>query len=222
VPRLFSQQYYFLVEGECEERYLRRLQELINGSQSAIQRVAFVIKIKRNTSMTSMVKNLLPWGNNTIVEVVDYEGSSQSDQQTFLHILDDMAKAAHLKPGVKCALGYSNLTFELWILLHKMDCRRTLDNKKQYLTLLNMAYGFDFETLGKFKQEKSFKKVLDSLTLEDVKTAINRAEAIRKRNERELTPKKYKRYFYFEKNPDCSLQEFIKKILSDCGLMDKK
>lgn len=217
MPRLFSKQYYFLAEGECEERYLRRLQELINESQAAIQHVSFVIK--RNTSMTSMVKNQLPWGKNAIVEVVDYEGSSQSDQQTFLHVLDDMAKASRLKSGVKCVLGYSNLTFELWILLHKMDCRRTLDNKKQYLELLNKAYEFDFETLTKFKQEKNFKKVLDSIALEDVKTAVNRAEAIRKRNEQELTPKKYKSFLYFEKNPDCSLQERIREILEDCGLM---
>lgn len=173
--------------------------------------------------MTSMVKNLLPWGNNTIVEVVDYEGSSQSDQQTFLHVLDDMAKAARLKPGVKCALGYSNLTFELWILLHKMDCRRILDNKKQYLDLLNKAYKSEFETLGKFKQEKNFKKILESITLEEVKDAVKKAEAIRKQNEQDSIPIIYKKeYKYFKKNPDCSLQEFIRKILSDCGLMEEK
>ncbi|WP_416181771.1 RloB domain-containing protein [Acidaminococcus timonensis] len=215
--KLFSQQYHFLVEGECEERYLQRLQDLINGSQAVTQHVSFVIK--RNTSMTSMVKNLSPWVKTTIVEVIDYEGSSQSDQQTFMNELDDMAKATRLKPGIKCVLGYSNLTFELWILLHKMDCRKTLDNKKQYLGLLKKAYGSDFETLDKFKEEKKFQKVLKSLTLEDVKTAIQRAEVIRKWNEQDSIPKIYRKYRYFEKNPDCSLQEFIRRILEDCGLM---
>ena len=142
MPKLVFQQYHFLVEGECEERYLRRLQELINERQDIGQKVSFVIK--RGMTMTSMVKNLSPWVKTTIVEVMDYEGSSQSDQQTFVHALDDMEKASHLKPGVKCVLGYSNLTFELWILLHKMDCRRTLDNKKQYLDLLNQAYKSKF------------------------------------------------------------------------------
>lgn len=221
MQKLVFQQYHFLVEGECEERYLRRLQKLINERQDIGQKVSFVIK--RGMTMTSMVKNLLPWGNNTIVKVVDYEGSGQSDQQTFLHVLDDMVKAARLKSGVKCALGYSNLTFELWMLLHKMDCRRTLDNKKQYLRLLNQAYGFDFETLGKFKQDKNFQKVLNKIGLEDVKTAIKRAEAIRKQNEQDSIPTIYKKkYKYFKKNPDCSLQEFIREILEDCGLMDMK
>lgn len=221
MPKLVFQQYHFLVEGECEERYLRRLQELINERQDIGQKVSFVIK--RGMTMTSMVKNLSPWVKTTIVEVMDYEGSSQSDQQTFVHALDDMEKASHLKPGVKCVLGYSNLTFELWILLHKMECRRTLDNKKQYLDLLNQAYKSKFETLSKFKQEKSFKKVLNSIDLEDVKTAIQRAEAIRKQNEQDSIPIIYqKKYKYFKKNPDCSLQEFIRKILEDCGLMDMK
>lgn len=221
MPKLFSQQYHFRVEGECEERYLRRLQNLINGSQAVTQHVSFVIK--RNTSMTSMVKNLSPWVKTTIVEVIDYEGSSQSDQQKFMNELDDMAKASRLKSGVNCALGYSNLTFELWILLHKMDCRRTLDNKNQYLGLLNQAYKSKFETLRKFKQEKNFKKVLNSIDLEDVKTAIQRAEAIRRQNEQDSIPTIYKKkYKYFKKNPDCSLQEFIREILEDSGLMDMK
>lgn len=221
MPKLFSQQYYFLVEGECEERYLRRLQKLINERQDIGQKVSF--DIKRGVTMTSMVKNLSPWVKTTIVEVMDYEGSSQSDQQTFVHALDDMEKASHLKPGVKCVLGYSNLTFELWILLHKMDCRRTLDNKKQYLDLLNKAYKSEFETLSKFKQEKNFKKILESITLEEVKDAIKKAEAIRKQNEQDSIPTIYKKKFkYFKKNPDCSLQEFIRKILEDCGLMDMK
>lgn len=44
LQRRTSNQYYFLVEGECEERYLRWLQSLIMQDPNRITNVSFTIK----------------------------------------------------------------------------------------------------------------------------------------------------------------------------------
>lgn len=212
-------QYYFLVEGECEERYLRWLQNLINQEPDRIANVSFTIK--RNIRMVSWVKHLPLMGKTQIVQVVDYEGNQPNDRQTFLNMLNDIHRASQIKQ-VDCQLGYSNLTFELWILLHKIDYRVPLNTKAQYLEQLNRAFHKNFETLKKYKQEKNFQSVLQTITLDDVKKAISRAEKIRKYNEQNFHKEVYKRkYIYFKDNPDCSLQEVVKAVLIESGIMRK-
>ena len=219
MQRRASNQYYFLVEGECEERYLRWLQNLINQEPNRIVNVSFTIK--RDVKMVSWVKHLSLMGKTRIVQVVDYEGNQPNDRQTFLNMLDDMHQASRIKQ-VDCQLGYSNLTFELWILLHKIDYRTPLTTKSQYLEQLNRAFHKNFETLKKYKQEKNFQNILQNITLDDVKKAIARAERIRKYNEENFHKEVYKRkYIYFKDNPDCSPQEAIKDVLTECGLMKK-
>ena len=217
LQRRTSNQYYFLVEGECEERYLRWLQSLIMQDPNRITNVSFTIK--KNMSMVSMVKNLSLMEKTSIVQVVDYEGNQSNERQTFLNVLEDMYRARRLKQA-DCRLGYSNLTFELWILLHKRDFNKSLNTKAEYLELLNKAYDKNFETLRKFKHEKNFQDILKAITLEDVKKAIDRAEKIRKFNEQNCHKEIYKgKFVYYKDNPDCSLQEAVKKVLTDCGLM---
>lgn len=171
--------------------------------------------------MVSWVKHLPLMGKTQIVQVVDYEGNQPNDRQTFLNMLKDMHQASQIKQ-VDCQLGYSNLTFELWILLHKVEFRTPLNTKSQYLEQLNRAYHKNFETLKKYKQEKNFQGVLQDITLDDVRKAISRAEKIRKYNEENFPKEIYKRkYIYFKDNPDCSLQEAIKEVLTKCGLMNQ-
>lgn len=116
--------------------------------------------------MVSWVKHLPLMGKTQIVQVVDYEGNQPNDRQTFLNMLNDIHRASQIKQ-VDCQLGYSNLTFELWILLHKIDYRVPLNTKAQYLEQLNRAFHKNFETLKKYKQEKNFQSVLQTITLID-------------------------------------------------------
>ena len=92
LQRRTSNQYYFLVEGECEERYLRWLQSLIMQDPNRITNVSFTIK--KNMSMVSMVKNLSLMEKTSIVQVVDYEGNQSNERQTFLNVLE-----VYIEPG---------------------------------------------------------------------------------------------------------------------------
>ena len=63
-----------------------------------------------------------------------------------------MAEAKSQKK-IKYALGYSNFTFELWMILHKRDCNGSLTDRRQYLNPINQAFGEKFENLDQYKHE---------------------------------------------------------------------
>lgn len=131
-----------------------------------------------------------------------------------------MAETRGLKKQITYKFGYSNFTFDLWMILHKMDCRGAFSHRKQYIAPINKAYGESFENMDAFKHEANFKRCLKKLTLEDVILAVERAKGIMETNERNgYTLHRYKGYSYYEENPSLKVWEIIEKILADCGLI---
>ena len=90
----------------------------------------------------------------------------------------------------------------------------------QYLDPLNRAYGEHFENLDQYKHENNFKRLLSTLTLDDVRSAVERAKAIMQTNQGNgYVLQQYKGYKYYNENPSLSVWEIVEKILSDCQLM---
>jgi hypothetical protein len=117
-------------------------------------------------------------------------------------------------------LGYSNFTFELWMVLHKADCNTAYAHRRNYLQPINRAYDEQFTELGQYKQEVNFKRVLEKNSLAEVKAAIERAKSIMQRNsENGLVLHQYKGYEYYKENPSLSVWESVETILKDCGLI---
>lgn len=165
-------------------------------------------------------KNLAILQKTKIVHITDYESDEPVHTTQFLAALGRMKDAKQGGKQINYVLGYSNLTFELWMILHMADCNGSLSHRRQYLGSLNRAYSEDFEDLKQYKHENNFKRILKKLTLENVKTAISRAEGIMRRNhENGYTPVEYKGFTYYRENPSLSIWEHIRMILSDCGLL---
>ena len=85
---------------------------------------------------------------------------------------------------------------------------------------LNRAYGETFENLDQYKHEDNFKRILNKLTIENVREAIRRADKIMQNN-RDVgyVQQQYKGYKYYKENPALSIGEQIEKIMKECGLM---
>lgn len=116
----------------------------------------------------------------------------------FRSLLDRMKQVQSSGKTIKYQLGYSNFTFELWMVLHKADCGGSLSDRNQYLSHINRANNEQFESLVQYKQENNFSKILSKLTLDDVKQAILRSKAIMQRNEENgYTLQRYKGYSYY-------------------------
>lgn len=150
--------YYFSVEGETEKWYLEWLQKTINADPSATCTVKLDSKIQKDP--LSRAKKITIIGKTEITHIFDYESSEPVHTQQFRTILDRMKQSEKLGKNIKYHLGYSNFTFELWIILHMIDCNGSLSHRRQYLAPLNRAYNESFENLNQYKQEANFKSLL--------------------------------------------------------------
>lgn len=213
-----TRKYYFSVEGETEKWYLDWLQKTINAIPESKYNVKLDAKIQKDP--LARVKGMTLLEQTEITHVFDRESEDSIHTKQFQETLDRMSDAEQLGKDINYKLGYSNFTFELWIILHKADCNGAKTNRKQYLSDLNKAYGEKFEDLNEYKRENDFKRILKKLTIEDVISAVRRAETIMKRNEESgYRLQQYKGYSFYKENPSLSVWEIVREILSECGII---
>ena len=209
--------YYFSVEGETEKWYLEWLQDEINRCKTAKNSVKIISQV--TSSPVSYVKRMNILKKTEVTHIFDFESAEPEYEKRFKGVLGEMKTAQTLGRNVKYRLGYSNLTFELWVILHKADCNGSLSDRKQYLSKINKAYGEEFEKLSDYKRETDFKRILGKLQLEDVFRAIERARRIQQKNleDGNRLMRDYG-FEYYRENPSLSIWEPVEKILLDCGI----
>lgn len=209
--------YYFSVEGSTEKWYLDWLQATINSEDDAEYLVKLDSKIEKNP--LNRAKNVTVIDETKITHIFDYESKDPEHIQQFRTTLKHMKEATKLGKNIRYQLGYSNFTFELWMILHMADCNGSLSHRSQYLDLLNRAYRENFQSLDHYKQERNFKSLLEKLTLDHVRKAIQRSQVIMQHNEDAgYKLVQYEGYNYYNENPSLSIWEIIDTILVDCKL----
>jgi len=120
--------------------------------------------------------------------------------------------------GITYKLGYSNYTFELWMLLHVADVNFAVRDRSSYLGLINRYFHRNYKSIDEFKKQNEFGKILDQfVTLDSVKLAIARAEKIVRNNDLDKKSKdKYSGFTFFRDNPDLSVHTVVQMILEVC------
>jgi hypothetical protein len=210
--------YYFSVEGETEQWYLKWLQSKINETPQAAAIISFDCPIEKNP--LKRAKSLVVTSKIDIYHISDYESEEQIHVKEFKDTMDNMKKAKGLGKQITYKFGYSNFTFDLWIILHKADCNGSFTNRGQYLNPINRAYDENFESMDDYKHEDNFKRILNKLTIENVIDAVNRAKVIMQRNkDNGYVLHEYKGYRYYKENPSLTIWESIERILKDCELV---
>ena len=212
--RLPIRLYYFSVEGETEYWYLMWLQDKVNEEGSC--RVKFDVKIEK--SPLKRTRGLSIIQKTDIWHFCDYESPDEVHVRQFMNTMDEMIESGTHKQ-VKYHLGYSNYTFDLWIILHKKACNGPKADRRQYITEINNAFQEHFEDMHQYKHENNFKRCLSELTLENVKSAISRAQIIMNNRINSDEATQYRTFRYYKTNPSLAVHEIIAKILADCGLM---
>lgn len=217
-----TKKYYFSVEGETEQWYLQWLQKTVNESKTAYS-VKFDSKIQKNP--LKRAKQISVLEKTEIIHLFDRESENAVHTKEFKQTLDKMKAAEKIGKNIKYHSGYSNFSFELWIILHKIDFYKTLSCRKQYLPVINKIFQEQFQNLKEYKEEQNFKKILNQLTLKNVSKAIDRAKTITNNNKKNgYKPEQYKGYKFYKENPSLSLWEFIEKILIEieCDVLFRK
>ncbi|WNS41579.1 RloB family protein [Paenibacillus sp. MMS20-IR301] len=209
--------YFFSVEGETEDLYLKRLQTLINSEPSANYKVSLDSKVEKDP--VKRAKSINITGKTKITHWYDYESNQPVHTTQFQTMIDRLRQTEKLGKQINYSLGYSNFTFELWIILHKNDSNRPYQDRSQYLQPINSAYAEQFANLDTYKQKDNFNRVLGKISLQDVKMAVTRAKKIMENNVgngyQEL---QYKKYTFYRENPSLTIWESVDQILEDCGL----
>lgn len=212
-----TRQYYFSVEGETEKWYLDWLGEQINHCDERSLDVKINAVIQKNP--IKYVKGLTTLSKITIYHIFDYESNEENHANFFLDTLSRMKESGKMGKEITYRLGYSNYTFELWILLHKQLLCSSMTNRKQYLKYINKTFSTNYQSLSEYKEEKNFTRILEQLSLQDVKKAISQAEMIMNQKQAlGYAPMQYKGYTYYRENPALSVHTIIRQILSDCKI----
>ena len=213
-----SKTFFFTVEGETEKWYLEWLQKQINECEEATYRAVFDCQIQKNP--LKRAKSLTVTTKTVLYHLSDYESNELIHVRNFKSTMDNLKAASKLGKEIKCQFGYTNLTFDLWIILHKIDCRTSFSHRKYYITPINNAFNESFENMDIYKHERNFKRILSKISLADVKNAINRAKSIQNKNaDNGYTLHQYKGYKYYEENPSLEIGNIIQNIFKECGIL---
>lgn len=218
-----SRQFYMSVEGvNCERLYFEHLAKLINLSG----RNQYNLKIspKAMTPMQYAKRNAYRpvdqrnGKNLPYIHIQDIEDFYNAQlQQKFYGIIDEMRNAERTF-GISYCLGYSNYTFELWMLLHIADMTSSVVNRAAYLQPINYYFHRNYSSLNEFKNADEFQKILDGfITLDTVFDAVRRAGQIVDNNVKQSKKKiTYRGVTFFQDNPDVTVHEIVQMILDVC------
>jgi hypothetical protein len=213
-----TKKYYFSVEGETEQWYLKWLQNLINQTPESKIKVSFDCPVQKNPLRRA--KSIVLTGKTEIYHISDYESNDETHVREFKETIDRMSEAKKIGKQINYKFGYSNLTFDLWIVLHKTDCNGALAHRKHYLQYINRGFCETFQKMDDYKHENNFKRILGKTSLQNVIDAVKRSKMIMKRNlENGYILQKYKGYEYYNENPSLAIWEIIERVLNDCGLV---
>lgn len=214
--RLLTQKYTFTVEGETEQWYFNWLMAQINACPERSYNVS--IDARKQQSPAKFYKGTTKKATPEAFHICDIESNEPVHVEKFQKILSEM-KDAKTDKDILYHLGYSNYTFELFIILHKRNCNGPFSHRSQYLAPVNLTFDERFEDLDHYKQENNFKRCLSKLSLDDVKAAVKRAEIISSNNEKDKKVlMQFKGYKYYRDNPALSIHEAVKRILTECGV----
>lgn len=192
MSRSESRQIHMSVEGKnCERLYFEHLAKLINCSDrhkydlKISPRAMSPLQYAKRSAYKPVDKRRsgknLPYIH--IQDIEDYYDAQQ--KQKFYKTIDEMRRAEQIF-GISYCLGYSNYTFELWMLLHAADMTAAMINRAAYLRPINQYFKREYRSLDEFKNASEFQRLLKQfITLDSVFDAVDRAERIAENNKRQ-------------------------------------
>lgn len=110
---------------------------------------------------------------------------------------------------------YSNLNFDLWLLLHKQNYTKKVQDNGAYAKLIKSKY--NLETSSSIKSKASMEKILKQIEIEDVKRAIAYSNNIMN-NKLESDKIFVKRGFCYYENPSMNINEFFKELFEELNI----
>lgn len=214
-----NNEYYLTVEGETEKWYFEHLQKLINEDDTIPSTVKFNIKVGQ--TIHKAAKSISAPFKVKAFHICDYESNHPEHTKKFDYILQQLKTSKDINRNVLYELGYTNFSFELWIIVHKCKQQNLITHRKNYIKGINNAYNEIFEFIDDYKEEKNFKrKILAKIELKDVINAVGNGKEIRKRREENQDKYSfYGKFKYYIDAPDMTIHSCVEQVLKDCEII---
>ncbi len=191
----FRREYVCYYDGQQEEMYFKHFGNLIkqnfpNASVKFNEKAKFQTLSKLSTAMTK-------------IAVFDYD----KEPKQFERRIKTRGIITY----------YTNLNFDLWILLHKKPYDKCANNNDGYVDEIRKTY--KLEETADIKNENVIKSMLKQITLKDVRRAIKNAEDIMKKKldvDKKYTNKKVEnKTLWYCDNPSMNIHKFFSEILDE-------
>lgn len=203
----YRKTYLCLCEGQQESMYLNHVASLIKKFPEKV--------IKFNTFEDSPHRLKKRYEEYDSAALFDFDHNEMEFKRN-IQICDELnrqLKRSARKDRRHIYHAYSSVNFDLWLILHKEDFTKCVSRNDAYVTELQRV--FSLNPTDKIKNVEVIKKILNQITLDDVKAAISRAGKIR--NAKEEGDRETIGNTTIYSNPDFSIHEFLRAVLQDSG-----
>lgn len=194
-------------EGENQERlYFQKIQELINKNEKRTHDLTFLYAEPFGGDPKCVVERTLTRsiGKTNKASVFDYDGKTKKYEEAI-----DLAMEHQI------VLGYTNYCFDLWLLLHKENYTQTVSNQDGYANELRKAYGL--RKGANIKKKDQVEKMMEQINMEDVLTAIARAEKMACAHSKKAAHRTSQGFEYYD-NPDTQIHNMLNLLFQKVGV----
>lgn len=195
--------YIIAVEGKNQEKlYFERVENLINEVEKRKYDIKFDFVEPFGGDPKCIVERAInkSIGKSNKAAVFDYDGKTSKYEE-----------AIDLGIENNIDLGYSNYSFDLWLIWHKVDFNKCVISQNEYESKVKSVFGL---SPGKnIKKEKIVININSQIALKDIFNAIDRADKnqeYNKNNNTAIITAKGNKYY---SNPDTRIHEILKEIL---------
>lgn len=191
-------------EGLQEQIYFERLRDIVNNCPDKKR----IIDLKSDNCGGSAPDVVV---NKAIRKSLKTQPSTASFDFDFKQ--KSFEKAIDLCIKHKIIMAYSNINFDLWLVLHKITKPSTTqhNNNAAYIPQLRKVYGLPQN--ANVKEEKIIRKIIEQIELDDIKQAINNCKQIDVFNTSNKICKKTSNSNSYYDNPDFSIHTVVEDIL---------
>jgi len=177
----YRRTYLCICEGQQEKMYLNHLASLINDFPRKM--------VKFNTFIDTPHRLVKRYEEYDSAAVFDYDFNDVEFKRN-IKLCDELnrkLKSTKKYGGRYIYHAYSNVNFDLWLILHKENYNRLVSRNDAYICDVRRIYGLGMT--DNIKNEDNIIKILSQITLEDVKNAIIRAKNIRSSKDQSIGTK---------------------------------
>lgn len=202
---MYRKTYRCVVEGQQEVLYLQHLAKLLTTFPKTV--------VKFNVSEGNaheLIKSYVEYDSACLFDY-DFNKAEFESNLTTCASLNRKNQKKSKKQSARVYHAYTNVCFDLWLVLHKKDFFAPVSANDAYVKDVIQLYNLPKDS--DIKNEKVIETILSQITLEDVKRAIYRAQLICGRKlPTDAIQVGGEKYF---DNPDLSIHNFIEIVIKD-------